>query len=79
MNRLILWIIDPKWVAAQLIKETETWVIIDHNSLTDTEQTILRLYKKWNEDNININPNWEEVKKYSRKNLTQKLINIIEK
>lgn len=47
--------------------------ISDHNEIV---QSLLMLHKHWQKGSHNIQPNWEEIKKFERKELTRQLVDI---
>jgi glycosyltransferase involved in cell wall biosynthesis len=71
-NRPILGIVPPGGVAQGLIESTRTGLAVGG----DPEQiavAILRLYRAWQADFPDFEPNWSEIQQYSRRNLTARL------
>jgi hypothetical protein len=71
-NRPIIGIVPPGGVAQKLIEETRTGYTTDSDPSTIAD-TIENLYTQWRKKNLNWNPNWEEIKHYTRRNLTRQL------
>jgi hypothetical protein len=65
--------ITPEGEAADLIRQTNSGFIIPHGNSELLSQTILNLYNCILGNSIKISVNKEEIKKYDRKFLTQKL------
>lgn len=61
---------------SKLIEDTGTGFTVNINDRTEIVNGLLTLYKNWEHCKLDHNPNWEEIKKYERKYLTQKLSNI---
>lgn len=75
----ILALVSKNGVAADLIQETNTGVIVDPDDVDGIKKAILDLYQKWENNSLKIKPNWEAIKKYDRRNLTKKLASIFDK
>ena len=65
-------------VAADLIKETNSGLVLDTNDVNGIKTAILEFYDKWKEGKLKIDSNSELIKKYSRKELTKKLAEIFD-
>ena len=71
-NRPVLGIVPPGGVAQKLIESTRTGLAVTN----DPEQiaaAILRLYRDWQAGFSEFEPDWSEIRKYSRRNLTARL------
>jgi hypothetical protein len=71
--------IAPEGEAADLIRETMTGVIINHNNLTALRETLLKYYNRFFENNNTFSPDKEKIAQYDRKKLTEKLADILNK
>jgi len=71
-NRPILGIVPPSGAAQKLIEETKTGIAIT-DEVDMIAQAIERLYLEWEAGHSNWNPNWNEIQKYTRRNLTSQL------
>jgi glycosyltransferase involved in cell wall biosynthesis len=72
-SRPILSLIPKKGAAANLIKETNTGIVLEPEGIEEIKTAIMDLYHKWKKRNMKIKPNWKRVIKYERQNLTEKL------
>ena len=71
-NRPVLGIVPPGGVAQKLIESTRTGLAVTN----DPEQiaaAIMRLYRDWQAGFSEFEPDWSEIRKYSRRNLTARL------
>jgi glycosyltransferase involved in cell wall biosynthesis len=66
-------------VAADLIRKTKTGLVSDFSDVETTKKNIIKLFEDFKEDKNTLNPNWDEIKKYERKNLTKSLVDIFNK
>lgn len=64
--------------ANKILKKTGAGKMFDYDNKVDAKKYILGLYQKWNQGNIYFKVDLEEIKKYDRKILTQKLVQIFE-
>jgi len=78
-GRPILAIIPAKGAAAMLIRETSTGLISDCTDLKGTKDNIESMYNAWLKGENIYFPNKEEIKKYERKALTGKLVDVFER
>lgn len=76
-DRPILGIIPEKGAAAQVIKETKTGVVVDPDNINGINEYLTNYYKEWKLNKIEHNPDWDNIKKYSRKFQTKQLAKII--
>lgn len=67
----------PDGVAKELIKKTESGYTADPDNIEAIEKIILKLYNSHFYNIKAITPNWHNIKKYSRRELTEELIRII--
>ena len=68
----------PDGAARDLIMETNTGICVYPNDVEGIKNAILALYHKWENNQLKIEPNYEAIKKYDRKNLTKKLAAILD-
>lgn len=71
-------LVPKEGAAARLIKRTNTGIVVDPEDISEIEKSIEFLYQKWLKGEKIVEPNWEEIKKYERKKLTQKLAKIFD-
>jgi len=69
----------PDGAAKDVIMQTNTGVVVDPEDTESIKNAITDLYKKWKSNQLFLQPNWDEIKKYDRINLTKKLSNILNK
>jgi len=74
----ILALVPQDGVAADLIRKTNTGIIVDPNNIEGIKKAILYFYNQWKNNTLKIKPNWEIIKQYERKNLTKKLAQIFD-
>jgi len=78
-NRPILGVVPRIGAAADIIRETKAGVICETSSISEIEAGILSLYEDWKNKNLIKEPNWEEIRKYHRRELTASLGSIFDK
>lgn len=61
--------------AAKILVETQSGVVVDFDNKIKLKETILDYYTKYKNNELNINS--EDINQYSRKNLTQKLVGML--
>ncbi|NQT65925.1 MAG: glycosyltransferase [FCB group bacterium] len=76
-NKKILAVVPENGSCAEIIRNTKTGVVVSPNSIDKIANVILELIENHNKDNFN--PDFEEIQKYERRNLTKKLANIFYK
>ncbi|MCK4597927.1 hypothetical protein KAU04_07785 [bacterium] len=74
----ILALADKHGIAADLIRRTNTGIVVDAEDVREIQSALEKLYDNWKKGTLNIQPNWSEIKKYERRALTKELANIIE-
>lgn len=72
LNRPILAIVPEGGEAAQLIDETSTGISVGDNP-AQIAGKLEKMYQQWLHKTAQWSPNWDMIKQYSRRNLTQKL------
>lgn len=75
-HRPILAIVPEDGVAAQVIKETKTGSVVDPEDIEGVSESISNYYNQWKNGNLEHNPNWDNVKNYSRRSQTEQLAEI---
>ncbi len=75
-NRPILAIVPEDGVAADVIRETRTGLVVDPENIVGIKNALVNYYKSWLENGIEHNKDITEIKKYSRKAQTKKLAEI---
>lgn len=68
----------PDGVARDLIISTNTGFVAYPSRVDEIEDSIYKSYCVWNKEDGSIEPNWKEIHKYSRENLTKQLIEVID-
>jgi glycosyltransferase involved in cell wall biosynthesis len=69
----ILGLVHPQGVAAKLIRRTRTGVVVDSEDVEAIKEAIIDFYRLYKENNLVIDPDWDEIRKYDRRELTKKL------
>lgn len=75
-NRPILAIVPEDGVAADVIRETRTGLVVDPENIVGIKNALVNYYKSWLENGIEHNKDITEIKKYSRKAQTKKIAEI---
>ncbi|MCK4654821.1 MAG: glycosyltransferase [Candidatus Cloacimonetes bacterium] len=75
-NKKILAIIPKNGSCAEIIRNTKTGEIISPDNIDEIVDSILGYIENYKKEDFE--PNWAEIKKYERKNLTKKLKNIFD-
>jgi len=63
---------------ARIIEETKTGTVVDYLDINKIEKILLEQFTNWKNNKTNIKPNGKEIRKYSRENLTGKLVNVFD-
>ncbi len=74
-NRPILAIAPKDGDLAEIIKETNSGIVIEFDDKDDLKKNILNLYKKYKEGDLKTET--QNITQYHRKNLTEKLVEVI--
>jgi hypothetical protein len=77
-NRPILAIVPEDGVAANLIKISQTGVVVSPQNKEKIKEVILELYERFHSDNLKLNPNWDVIRRYERKMLTKRLSEVFD-
>lgn len=78
-NRPILALVPPKGVAADVIRDTKTGYISETTNVNNIKDLMLKLYTDWKNNTIKLQPNWDKIKTFERKELTKQLVTIFDK
>ena len=68
----------PDGESANLIKKTNSGVVVDPQNIEEIKQTISSMYDKWEQNTLHFDSNNSEVKKYDRRELIKMLTDAIE-
>lgn len=72
----ILALVPEKGVAADVIRETNTGYVSDSRDKDKIKENITLLYKGWKNKSLKLNPDWEKINRFDRKELTKELVHI---
>lgn len=61
---------------AEIINKTKSGIAVDIADHAGIVKALQRLHRQWRQNTIRRQPDWNEIRKYERKHLTQKLANI---
>jgi hypothetical protein len=64
---------------AKIIEKTKTGITVNIKNQDEIIRSLLMLYEKWRQNEQIHHPDWDEIKKYERKNLTKQLADIFNK
>jgi len=73
LRKPILAVIPPNGSAAEVIRETNSGIIVSPDDVRGISNGILNLYKKWRNGTIGVHLNENALQKYQRDELTKKL------
>ncbi|MEE9430935.1 MAG: glycosyltransferase [Melioribacteraceae bacterium] len=63
---------------ARIISETKTGTVVDYSDLDKIRNTLEEQFNNWALNKLSIQPNAKEIRKYSRKNLTEELVKVFD-
>ncbi len=75
----ILALVPPKGAAADLIRKTNTGIVVASEDIAAIRDVVLDLYLRWKEGRLQIHPNWEEICQYEAKNLSKSLSEVLDR
>ncbi|PNT91119.1 glycosyltransferase [Clostridium thermosuccinogenes] len=78
-GRPIIAIIPAKGAAAQVIRETKTGYISDVNDVQGAKDNIIKLYTAWLENENIFSPDFNAIRRFDRRALTEELSKVFEK
>jgi glycosyltransferase involved in cell wall biosynthesis len=74
----ILALADKLGNTAELIRKTQTGMVVDPEDVEEIQKALEELYEDWKRGSLTIRPDWPEIKKFERRALTKRLVQIIE-
>lgn len=74
----ILAITPEEGESADVIKATKTGIVVSPEDIEGIKEAILYYYEQYKTSELVINPDWNEIQKYSAENCTGKLVDVIE-
>ncbi|NDL66509.1 glycosyltransferase [Anaerotalea alkaliphila] len=78
-DRTILALAPPDGVAAEVIRETKTGVVVEDGDVEAVKEALGALYARWLEGGLVLDPLREAVERYSRRNQTMELAGVFER
>lgn len=69
----ILAVINPRGVSAEVLEQSGLGLIANNEDVHSIEEQILQLYRKWENDDLAMHPNWDYIRSFERRALTAKL------
>lgn len=72
----ILAVIHPAGVCARELEKSGLGFIANNEDVHSIEEQLLRLYRKWESGNLLMNPDWEHIRSFERRALTQRLASV---
>lgn len=77
-ERPILALVSDQGAAADLIRRTRTGMVCHWSDTAAIERSLAELYDRWVSGTLKLSPNREEIQKYDRRVLTEKLATILD-
>jgi glycosyltransferase involved in cell wall biosynthesis len=78
-GRLVLALVPPDGATADLIRKTNTGIVVAPEDIAAIHDAVLDLYLQWKQGGLKIWPNWTEVFKYEARNLSQSLSGVLDR
>ncbi len=72
-GRPILAIVPAGGSAADVIEKTRTGFVANSANLEEVKKTLLDCYRKWESGTLEIDPDWDKIKRYERREMTRRL------
>jgi len=69
----ILAVVHPHGASAEVLLRAISGFVADHNDVIQIENTMLTAYRLWLNGELTIDPDWEYIRTFERRNLTAKL------
>jgi glycosyltransferase involved in cell wall biosynthesis len=63
---------------SDIIDQTRTGLTVDINDHQAIVKTLLQLQRQWSQRKLNVDPDWNEIRKFDRQALTQKLADVFD-
>ena len=60
-----------------MIRRTRTGVVVDYENIEGIKKAILNMYTKWENGELSIEPDWQEIGKNEAKRVTMKLAHVL--
>lgn len=74
----ILALVPTDGVAAALIRQTNSGLVVESENIQAIKQAILHFYELWQQGNLHFNVNWDIIQQFERSRLTQQLAQILD-
>lgn len=74
----ILALVPPDGVAAELIRQTNSGLVIEPDDIQAIKQGILHFYELWRQGDLQLTVNWDLIQQFERAKLTQQLAQILD-
>ncbi|MCB5229436.1 MAG: glycosyltransferase family 4 protein [Candidatus Cloacimonetes bacterium] len=75
----ILGIIHPEGVSAQILHKAGSGFVASQEDIAQIEETLLQIYQLWQNKELAINPDWEYIKTFERRELSAKLASVFDR
>lgn len=69
----ILAVVHPQGASAEVLLRAKSGFLADHSDVKQIEEALLKAYQSWQQGNLSINPDWDYIRSFERRNLTAKL------
>ena len=79
LNKPILAVVSPDGCAANVVRETNTGIVVSPDNIDDVANGLLQLHKQWQKGLLRFEAKDASLQKYRRDQLTKKLAGIFEK
>lgn len=78
VGKPILALVPPNGLAAKIISEARSGVIVAPDDVPAISSALTSMYRQWERDELEVEPNWELIRRYERYNLAQELARILD-
>jgi glycosyltransferase involved in cell wall biosynthesis len=78
-GRPVLAVVPPNGLAAEIIRNTNSGIVVSNESVEEISSGILSLFNHYKENRLDISFNRKGIEQFSRRNLTQKLSEVFDK
>lgn len=75
----ILGIVHPDGVCAEILLKAKSGVVASQEDSKQIESRLLELYEQWNEGTLGIDPDWDYIRLFERRQLTSRLAEVFDK
>ena len=72
-GRPVLAVINPQGVCAEIFSQARSGLIANSASVSDIKDKLLQLYRQWEAGKLQIEPDWDYIKQFERRQLTSRL------